>query len=111
MSKSDDPRASRGVTQRSYTGDPDDWTIDDPEVGPSVPKNVRRGGATKPHLKRELGGNGTAYEGHAVSFECTNCGNVQRFVTSEFMTMYSCRECSETERDVRWFEFKWDLNR
>ena len=91
--------------------DKQEWTHGDSKVGPHVPKRVREGGATKPMLKRDLSGNGTAYEGHAVDFECSNCGNIQRYVTSKFTTMAACRECSDLERDLRLFEFKWELNR
>ena len=84
-----------------------EWTLGDSRVGYDVPLSVRQGGATGPMLKRELSGNGTAYESHSVAFECTECGHVQRYATSSFMTMYDCRECNE----LRWFEFKWELNR
>lgn len=86
-------RADGGTTELEY-GDP------------VVPKSVRRGGATGPMLKRDLAGNGTALEGNAMNYVCQECGTVRRFVTSEFTTSYYCDECE----DVRWFEFRWDLN-
>lgn len=100
-------RKPRVATDGGQSVDGTEWEYGDPVVGPSVPKNVREGGATQPMLKLELSGNGTAYEGHSVAFECTECGTVRRFVTPAFMTMYRCDECE----DVCWFEFQWDLNR
>ena len=93
------------ATYRRFTGD--NWSYGDPKVGYDVPMSVRRGGAYRPHLKRELSGNGTAYEAHSAAYECEGCGDVRRFATSELVTSYWCDECS----DVRWFRFDWDLNR
>lgn len=87
--------------------DGSEWSYGDSKVGADVPKSVREGGATGPAVKRSLGENGTSLESHAVNFECTECGSIRRFAGRSFMTMYRCDEC-ET---VRWFEFKWDLNR
>lgn len=86
------------------------WSLGDPVVGHGVPKHVRKGGATGPPLKKDLAGNGTAYEGHSVKFECEECGDVRQFATSSFMTQYSCHS-DECRGEVRWFEFKWELNR
>ncbi len=89
------------------TDSSDEWEYGDPVIGPDVPKSVRRGGATGPAERSELSGNGVALRNHSVAFECTECGDVRRFATAAFMTMYRCHECADT----RWFEFKWDLNR
>jgi len=99
MSETNDARSSGEVEQRSYTGERDDWGIDDPKVGPGVPLSVRQGGATGPMLKKELAGNGTSYRGAPANYECEECGSVRRFVTSDWNTMYHCRECGGT----RWF--------
>ena len=93
---------SGAVDQRSYTGDPDEWGPDDPTVGPGVPLSVRQGGATRPMEKKQLSGNGTAYNGASADYECEECGSVRRFVTSDWNTMYNCRECGGT----RWFVVK-----
>jgi predicted RNA-binding Zn-ribbon protein involved in translation (DUF1610 family) len=90
-----------------YQGDPDDWTVDDPKHGFNVPDIVRQGGTTNPMEKQELSGNGTSYRSDNFAFKCEECGAIRRFATSDFMTTYWCRECSDT----RWFRFDWDLNR
>jgi len=95
------------VTEQSTCGTEHEWEYCDSRVGFDVPKTVRRGGATQPQLKRELSGNGTAFESHSVAFKCQECGHVRRYATSEFMIMDRCPEC----QDTRWFEFQWELNR
>lgn len=95
------------MSSHSSEDTPREWSYGDSKVGHDVPKEVRRGGATGPMLKRDLAGNGTSLESHSVRFECSECGHIQRFATSEFMTMHDCRECN----DLRWFEFQWELNR
>lgn len=85
----------------------EDWSVGDPKVGYDVPMSVRKGGATGPMQKIELGGNGTAYHAHSVRFECEECGTVRRFATAAFKTTHWCDECD----DLRWYEFKWELNR
>ena len=57
--------------------------------------------------REEIGDNGVSLTGHAVNFECPDCGAIKRFVTSAFVTTHYCDECG----DLRWFEFKWELNR
>ena len=84
-----------------------DWSRGDSRVGHGVPKAVRRGGATGPTLKQDLSGNGTAYIGHSVTFECEECRATRRFATSSFIVNDHCDECGE----LRFFEFKWGLNR
>lgn len=98
-SDNEDARLPREVEQRSYTGDPDDWTIDDPQVGPGVPLCVRRAGATGPMEREEIGENGVALRGHAADYECPECGEVIRLVTSAVETQHRCSEC----REIRWF--------
>jgi len=84
-----------------------EWSYGDDCVGASVPLSVRRGGATGPLEKVELSGNGTSYRGHAAPYECQDCGNVQRFVTSQFRFMSDCHECGSG----RFFEFDFTLAR
>ena len=100
---SDETGQSSDGTYRRFAGD--DWEHGDPYVGYDVPKQVRKGGATCPVEKDESGG-GTIYRSHSAYFECQECGEVRRFATSQFVTSYRCSGCS----DVRWFEFKWELN-
>ena len=84
-----------------------EWKFGDSYFGPHVPKEVRRGGATGPSHKVVHRSNLTSYRGHSTLYECVECGTVEGFVTSEFMTDYYCDECG----DVRSFEFQWELNR
>lgn len=102
MSGNTDARDSGEIEYRSYTGDPDDWSIDDPRVGPGVPLSVRRAGCTGPDVREEIGGNGVSIRGHAAPYECLTCGEVRRFVTSDVQTQYRCESCGT----VRWFEVK-----
>jgi len=94
-----DASPSDGIEERSYTGDPDDWTIDDPRVGPGVPICVRRSGATGPMEREEIGENGVALRGHAADYECPECGEVIQLVTSAVETQHRCSECKQ----LRWF--------
>jgi len=98
-----DSAGKDGQGVRRYSGDPDEWTLDDARVGFSVSTGVRRGCGTRPmHRKSEH-----HIAAHSVNFQCPDCGNVQRFATSHFITGGDCRECGE----YRVFQFKWGLNR
>jgi hypothetical protein len=99
--------AGAGGFTPPYQGDPDDWSYGDTRHGFNVPDSVRRGGATGPMGRTELSGNGVSYRSPSFKFRCEECGDVRRFCTSEFVTMYRCHECE----GVRWFRFDWDLNR
>ena len=76
-------------------------------VGNDVPTAIRRGGATRPMQKLDREGNLTVYRGHAVAFECQDCGNVQWFVTDQFRVMADCHECGIDSC----FEFDFELAR
>jgi predicted RNA-binding Zn-ribbon protein involved in translation (DUF1610 family) len=90
-----------------YQADSDDWSLGDANHGFNVPNSVRKGGATCPHERDEIGNNGVSLRAHSVRFRCEECGDVRRFATSDFETTYWCDECE----DVRWFKFEWELNR
>jgi len=90
------------LEHRRYDGDRDSWTIDDANVGASVPLCVRRGGATRPMEREELGDNGLALRGHPTEYACETCGETRRFVTNGWMHHYHCTECDR----VRWFRLK-----
>ncbi|WP_199722395.1 hypothetical protein [Haloarcula sp. Atlit-120R] len=76
-------------------------------VGTDVPTAIRRGGATKPMQKLDREGALTSYRGHAVAFECQDCGNVQWFVTDQFRITADCHECGLGSC----FEFDFELAR
>ncbi|MFC7096077.1 hypothetical protein [Halobaculum marinum] len=95
------------IEQRRYCGDRDDWEYGDPCVGYNVPLSMRKGGATGPMVKKTFGTRGTSYKSHSVATACEDCGIVRYFASSGFVTSYWCANCD----DVRWFYFRWDLNR